>query len=117
MLRTSIFTFAVLLAPVIAHADEAAVHEFATLDRASGTSGAGADLSYVTTSGDDGGGGGVSRLDLHGQYMIRDGFGVYGSFALSKAFLSSDDPLGQMLLDEINGATGMSNLELGGQYR
>jgi hypothetical protein len=102
------------LVPAVALADEApALHDFATLDRASGQTGAGADLSIVTGDFGDDVSGAVSRLDLHGEYVHASGFGAYGSFAVSKAFLDSSDPFAEMA----NDATAMSNLELGGQYR
>lgn len=120
MIKTTVtaglFTLTVL-APALAGADDTArLHDFATLDRASGQTGAGADLSFVT--GDLGDvSGAISRLDLHGQWMHRSGFGAYGTFAVSKAFLDADDPANQMFADAIGDATALSNLELGAQYR
>jgi hypothetical protein len=83
------------------------IHETATLDRASGTTGAGADLSFVSDFDD----GFVSRLDLHGQWLHQSGFGAYGQLAVSRAFLDSTE-LGQDI-DTI----ALSNLEIGGQYK
>jgi hypothetical protein len=104
------------LVPATAVADEPALHELTTLDRATGQTGVGADLSYTT--GDLGDlEGGASRIDLHGQYMLRSGVGVYGAFAVSKAFLDAKDPANQMFADAINDATALSNLELGLQMR
>jgi hypothetical protein len=89
---------------------EATVHDFATLSRASGQTGAGADVSFVT--GDFGAlDGAISRLDLHGEYVHASGFGAYGSFALSKAFLDGEGG------DALEDVTARSNLELGVQYR
>jgi hypothetical protein len=91
-------------------APDATVHDYAALARASGQTGAGADVSFVT--GDFGAlDGAISRLDLHGEYVHASGFGAYGSFALSKAFL---DGAGG---DELEDVTARSNLELGAQYR
>ncbi|MBA2541433.1 MAG: hypothetical protein H0V17_17460, partial [Deltaproteobacteria bacterium] len=90
----------------VAAADEQ-LHETATLDRASGQSGAGADLSFVSDFDD----GFVSRLDLHGQWMHRSGFGTYGQLAVSRAFL--DDSATIEPIDTF----ALSNLEVGGQYR
>lgn len=92
----------------IASADE--IHETATLDRANGSTGAGADLSFVSDFDD----GFVSRLDLHGQWMHENGFGAYGQLAISRAFLD-DNELTPLIgkIDDIS----LSNLELGGQYK
>jgi hypothetical protein len=103
------------LVPSLALADDR-IHEFATLDRASGESGAAADLSYITGDLDDLEGG-ISRLDLHGQYMHASGFGGYASFAVSKAFVDAKDAANQMFADVMGDATAVSNLELGAQYR
>jgi len=106
------------LAATSAFADDATtVHEFAALDRASGATGAGADLGFVfDTSGGDAGGF-ASRLDLHGEYVDpHSGFGAYGAIGISRAFLSSSDPLTSMLVDQINADTGLTALELGGQF-
>jgi len=83
------------------------IHETATLDRASGKTEAGADLSFVSDFDE----GFVSRLDLHGQWMHKSGFGAYGQLAVSRAFLE-DNGITEPI-DDIS----LSNLELGGQYK
>jgi len=95
---------------VLAFAGQASaeeIHETATLDRASGQTGAAADLSFVS----DFDAGFVSRLDLHGQWMHASGFGTYGQLAVSRAFL--DDSATIEPIDTF----ALSNLEVGGQYR
>lgn len=92
----------------VASAEE--IHETATLDRASGQTGAGADLSFVSDFEE----GFVSRLDLHGQWLHESGFGAYGQLAVSRAFL--DDNELTALTGSID-AISISNLELGGQYK
>lgn len=106
MLRpvTVCLPFTLLLAGQAA-ADE--LHETATLDRATGKTAAGADLSFVSDFDD----GFISRLDLHGQWMHRSGFGTYGQLAVSRAFLD-EAALGQEIDD-----LALSNLELGGQFK
>lgn len=92
----------------VASAEE--IHETATLDRASGQTGAGADLSFVSDFEE----GFVSRLDLHGQWMHQSGFGAYGQLAVSRAFLEDNE------LTALTGSIdtiSLSNLELGGQVR
>lgn len=86
------------------------LHETATLDRATGETAAGADLSFVSDFDQ----GFVSRLDLHGQWMHASGFGAYGQLAVSRAFL--DDNELTPLTGKID-TISLSNLEVGGQYR
>jgi hypothetical protein len=100
--------------PSLALADER-IHDYATLDRASGASEAGADLSFVMGLGDMSGA--VSRLDLHGSYMHPSGFGAYGGLAVSKGFVDGNgDPILEGFADAMND-TALGNLELGGQYK
>ena len=105
LLRTSSLVCLPLFASLTASADE--IHETATLDRASGETGAGADLSFVSDFDE----GFVSRLDLHGQWMHESGFGAYGQLAVSRAFLD-DNGLTEKI-DDI----AISNLEIGGQFK
>ncbi|MEO8701451.1 MAG: hypothetical protein ABI867_15500 [Kofleriaceae bacterium] len=114
-MRTTITVSLLLASTSIATADDR-IHDFATLDRATGSSGAGAELSFITGDLDELKGA-ISRLDLHAEYVLPSGFGAYGAFAVSKAFLSAKDPADQMFADAIGDATAISNLELGAQYR
>jgi len=116
MLRTVTIALSTLtLVPGLAAADDAELHDFATMDRATGHTSAGADLSFVT--GDLGSADGfVSRLDLHGEYVLPSGLGFYGQLATARAFLDSSDPLTGALTDMADSTT-LSNLELGALYR
>lgn len=106
MIKLPLVSLSLLSLVSVASADE--LHETATLDRATGATGAGADLSFISDFEE----GFVSRLDLHGQWMHPSGFGAYGQVAVSRAFL--DDNLTPGLeLDTIS----LSNVELGGQYK
>lgn len=108
MIKLPLTSLCLLSLASVASADE--LHETATLDRAAGETGAGADLSFVSDFDD----GFVSRLDLHGQWMHESGFGAYGQLAISRAFLD-DNELTPLIgkIDDIS----LSNLELGGQYK
>jgi hypothetical protein len=101
------------LGPAAASADPTV--ELSALDRASGTTAAGADLAFVIATA-DGVDGFATRLDLHGEWVHPSGFGAYGAFGVSRAFLSADDPASDALADAISDETGLTNLELGGQY-
>ncbi len=108
MMKLPLVSLCLLSLVSVASADEP--HETATLDRAAGSTGAGADLSFVS----DFDTGFVSRLDLHGQWMHASGFGAYGQLAISRAFL--DDNELTPLIGKIDDVS-LSNLELGGQYK
>jgi hypothetical protein len=101
MMRTGLLLVCAL--PGLAAADDR-VHDFVSLDRASGETAARADLSMITGEGMDGA---VTRLDLHGQWTNPTGLGLYGGFAVSRFFGDSDD----------EAPTVFSNLELGGQKK
>ena len=98
-------------------ATEVTAHGLAAMDRATGADGVAADLSFVFDTSDSDMGGFASRLDLHGRYVHDSGFGGYGAIGVSKTFLSSSDPFGEMFADMINEETALTNLEIGGLYR
>ena len=98
-------------------ATEVTAHGLAAMDRATGANGVAADLSFVLDTSDSDMGGFANRLDLHGRYAHESGFGGYGAVGVSKTFLSSDDPFGEMFADMINEETALTNLEIGGLYR
>lgn len=76
---------------------------FVQLDRQDGTSRFGGELAFLAT--DDGIDATVLRLDLHGQYMLPMGLGIYGALPIS--YDSGDD---SVLLDS---GTGIGDLEGG----
>jgi hypothetical protein len=99
-----------------AAAPAATAPRFATLDRTADPTGAAADLSFVIPTDDTALGGFATRLDLSGQYVAPQGYGGYANIAISKAFLSADEPGAQPLVDAINDETAISNIEIGGLY-
>ena len=106
MIKLPLTSLCLLSLVSVASADQ--LHETATLDRATGETGAGADLSFISDFEE----GFVSRLDLHGQWMHQSGFGAYGQIAVSRAFLGDNLTPG-LELDTVS----LSNVELGGQYK
>lgn len=106
MIKLPLVSLCLLSVVSVASAEE--IHATATLDRATGDTGAGADLSFISDFEE----GFVSRLDLHGQWMHQSGFGAYGQVAVSRAFLGDNLTPG-LELDTIS----LSNVELGGQYK
>lgn len=113
---SGLFTVTALAAGTAAADPATDAITLSALDRASGTTDAGVDLAFVFGTGESDLDGFASRLDLHGQYLHASGFGAYGALGVSRAFFSSEDPGNDMLVDAINDETGLTNLELGGQY-
>jgi hypothetical protein len=108
MLRTlglSLFAVTSLVTTAAtAHAEES-VHDYATLDRANGTTGAGVDMSFILGKADFPT---VQRLDLHGEYMHDSGLGLYGAVAVSRVSIDAMD---------FGSQTALSNGEIGAQAR
>lgn len=106
--RTLALTFIAAAAlPAVAHADDESVHDFATLDRATGSSGAAVDASFILGKAPLPT---VQRLDLHGEWMHASGLGLYGAIGVSRMSL---DAMGVDLGSE----TALSNGEIGVQAR
>jgi hypothetical protein len=115
--RTLALVISLTASTAVADDADLTAHGLAAMDRATGATGAGADLAFMFGTGDSASGGFASRLDLHGRYVHASGFGGYAAMGVSKTFLSSDDPLGEMLVEAVNDETGVTALEVGGLYR
>ncbi len=85
-----------------AFADEPLAPDFATLDRQSSHSTFGVDMGITTIDDVDAE---FARIDLHGQYVLPEGYGVYGNLPMTTAFIDDED-----------NETAIGNLELGGMY-
>lgn len=116
MLRTLGIVALVLastVAPRSANAQRAP--DMATLDRGDGISKIGLDLgfSFLEFPPYES----ALRLELHGQYVTRSGFGIYGALPFAMSFgaaSDAEDPDPPDLLP--NNATAFGNLEVGGLY-
>jgi hypothetical protein len=95
-------TLLAMIALPLAAAPAAAAPGFLTMDRQDEESRFGGELSYLIL--DDSIDATALRMELHGQYAMPSGFGVYGMFPIS--YLSGDG----------DSFTGVGNLEAGAFY-
>ena len=110
-----IVAFLLVLVGVVSPAAAQRAPDMATLDRGDGISKLGIDvgLSFLEFPVYEA----ALRLELHGQYVTRSGFGIYGMVPLASSFGAADDAEDPDPPDLLpNNATAFGNLEVGALY-
>lgn len=106
---SSLLTASTALAQEASVTDEKPAGSFATLDRGDASSkvGVAAAMTFIDSDQSNT----ALRLDLHGQYVMPNGIGIYGSLPLSHLSTESTTPG----MDDFS-EMALGNLEIGGLY-